>query len=195
MKALDDLVNLLSRLPGVGKKSAARMAFFLLKGDGQYAAMLARHIGSIKESVRFCARCGSYAEQDLCDVCMSPSRDKHLMCVVEQPHDVLTIEASREYYGLFHVLGGLISPLDGIGPESLRLDRLHSRVVDMGIREVVIATNPTVEGDTTALYVKKILEDTGASISRLATGIPVGGDLEYADRLTLARSFRGRIPL
>jgi recombination protein RecR len=195
MKALDDLVNLLSRLPGVGKKSAARMAFFLLKGDGQYAALLARHIAGIKDAVRFCSRCGSYTEMDPCEVCLSPSRDRQLLCVVEQPHDVLTIEASREYHGLYHVLGGLISPLDGIGPESLRLDKLHARVREMGICEVVLATNPTVEGDTTALYVKKILEDTGVGISRLATGIPVGGDLEYADRLTLARSFRGRIPL
>jgi len=195
MKALDDLVNLLSRLPGVGKKSAARMAFFLLKGDGQYAALLARHIAGIKDAVRFCSRCGSYTEMDPCEVCLSPARDRQLLCVVEQPHDVLTIEASREYHGLYHVLGGLISPLDGIGPESLRLDKLHARVREMSIREVVLATNPTVEGDTTALYVKKILEDTGVGISRLATGIPVGGDLEYADRLTLARSFRGRIPL
>lgn len=195
MKALEDLISLLSRLPGVGKKSAARMAFYLLKGDGQYAASLAQHIAGIQAAVQFCPNCGSYTDQPPCAVCSSPARDRQLLCVVEQPYDVLTIEASREYHGLYHVLGGLIQPLDGIGPEALRLERLHARVVDLGIQEVVLATNPTVEGDTTALYVKKILEDTGARISRLATGIPVGGDLEYADRLTLARSFRGRVAL
>ncbi|MBU0936537.1 MAG: recombination mediator RecR [Spirochaetes bacterium] len=195
MKALDELVNLLARLPGIGKKSAARMAFFLLKGDGQYASLLGSRIAGIRDAVRFCTQCGSYTDRDICDVCSSPARDRQQLCVVEQPHDVLTIEASREYHGLYHVLGGLISPLEGVGPETLHLDRLHDRVRTLGIREVVLATNPTVEGDTTALYVKKILEDTGVGLSRLATGIPVGGDLEYADRLTLARSFRGRIPL
>ncbi|HAP42968.1 MAG: recombination protein RecR [Spirochaetes bacterium GWD1_61_31] len=195
MKALDDLVNLLARLPGVGKKSASRMAFFLLKGDGHFAGLLASSIAGIKDAVRFCERCGSYAEGSVCIVCSSPSRDRQQLCVVEQPQDVLTIEASREYQGLYHVLGGLISPLDGIGPEALRLDRLHARVLELGVREVVLATNPTVEGDTTALYIKKVLEDTGVGVSRLATGMPVGGDLEYADKLTLARSFRGRTAL
>ncbi|HPE35945.1 MAG TPA: recombination mediator RecR [Spirochaetales bacterium] len=195
MKALEDLVALLSRLPGIGKKSAYRMAFHILKLDGQFAALLAERITGLKDKVRFCSRCGAYTEEDPCPVCSSPSRDRSVLCVVEQPQDVLTIEASREYHGLYHVLGGLISPLDGVGPDALRLDRLVDRVRELGVREVILATNPTVEGDTTALYVKRLLDATGVRVSRLATGMPVGGDLEYADRLTLVRSFRGRTGL
>ncbi len=192
MKALEDLVNILSRLPGIGKKSASRMAFHILKADDQFASLLAERIGAIKSRVRLCTKCGSYTEDDPCPICSSPSRDRSMLCVVEQPHDVMSMEASREFNGLYHVLGSLISPLDGIGPEALRLDWLAARVRELGTREVVIATNPTVEGDTTALYIKKMLEGAEIRISRLATGIPVGGDLEYADRLTLARSLRGR---
>jgi len=195
VKALEDLVALLSRLPGIGKKSAYRMAFHILKLDGQFAALLAERITGLKDKVRFCSRCGAYTEEDPCPVCSSPSRDRSVLCVVEQPQDVLTIEASREYHGLYHVLGGLISPLDGVGPDALRLDRLVDRVRELGVREVILATNPTVEGDTTALYVKRLLDATGVRVSRLATGMPVGGDLEYADRLTLVRSFRGRTGL
>lgn len=195
MKALEELVGILARLPGIGRKSAARIAFHILKSDDQYAALLAERIGELKNRVRFCSICGSYTEEDPCPVCSSPVRDKTLICVVEQAQDVMTIEASREYRGVYHVLGALLSPLDGIGPEALKLDRLLDRVHDQGVSEVVIATNPTVEGDTTALYLKKVLDGSGVSVTRLATGIPVGGDLEYADRLTLARSFRGRVPL
>ena len=195
MKALEDLITTLSRLPGIGRKSAARIAFHLLKSDELYTERLLERIRSLKDTVPFCGICGSYTENEPCDVCSSPVRDHHLMCVVEQAQDVMTIEASREYHGVYHVLGALISPLDGIGPEALRLDALLDRVRTDGVTEVVLATNPTVEGDTTALYVRKMLEGTGARVTRLATGIPVGGDLEYADRLTLARSFRGRVPL
>ena len=195
MKALDELVGLLSRLPGIGKKSASRIAFSILKADGHFADLLADRIAGLRERVRFCPDCGSYAEGELCEACSSPARDRTVICVVEQPQDALTIEASREYHGLYHVLGGLISPLDGVGPDSIRIGPLVERVGELGVLEVVVATNPTVEGDTTALYVKKALESSGARVTRLATGIPVGGDLEYADRLTLARSFRGRTAL
>ncbi|PKL08074.1 MAG: recombination protein RecR [Spirochaetae bacterium HGW-Spirochaetae-7] len=195
MKALEELVGILARLPGIGRKSAARIAFHILKSDDQYAALLAERIGALKNQVRFCSTCGSYTEEDPCPVCSSPVRDKTVICVVEQAQDVMTIEASREYRGVYHVLGALLSPLDGVGPEALKLDRLLDRVRDQAVSEVVIATNPTVEGDTTALYLKKVLEGSNARVTRLATGIPVGGDLEYADRLTLARSFRGRVPL
>jgi recombination protein RecR len=195
VKALEDLVGILARLPGIGRKSASRMAFHILKADDAYVSLLLDKIGSLKSSVRFCSVCGSYTEADPCPVCSSPMRDKTLVCVVEQAQDVLTIEASREYRGVYHVLGALIAPLDGVGPDALRLDRLLDRVRDQGVIEVVVATNPTVEGDTTALYIKKVLEGSGARVTRLATGIPVGGDLEYADRLTLARSFRGRVVL
>ncbi len=195
MKALEDLVGLLSRLPGIGRKSATRIAFHLLKADESYARALAERIQTLRGSVRFCSVCGSYAETDPCPICSSPGRDRSLLCVVEQPQDVLTVEASREYRGLYHVLGGLLSPLDGVGPESLRIDRLAERVRGGEVREVVLATNPTVEGDTTALYIRKVLENAGVAVTRLATGIPVGGDLEYADKLTLARSLRGRVKL
>ena len=195
MKALEELVGLLTRLPGIGRKSALRVAYHLLKTDQAYADALADRIRGLKEAIRFCSVCGSYAESDPCPVCSSPGRDRTQICVVEQPQDVVTIEASHEYRGLYHVLGGLISPLDGVGPEDLRLDALAARIRGGEAREIVVATNPTVEGDTTALYLKRALEPLGVSVTRLATGIPVGGDLEYADRLTLARSFRGRVKL
>lgn len=195
MKALDDLVGLLTRLPGIGRKSALRVAYHLLRTDPSFARTLAEHIAGIHDAITFCSVCGSYTESDPCPVCSSAGRDRSVICAVEQPQDVVTIEASREYRGLYHVLGGLISPLDGIGPEDLKIESLKARIAEDGIREVVVATNPTVEGDTTALYLKRILEPTGAAVTRLATGIPVGGDLEYADRLTLARSFRGRTAL
>ena len=195
MKALEDLIGLLSRLPGIGRKSASRIAFHLLKADESYAQALADRILTLRGSVRFCSVCGAYAETDPCPICSSPGRDRSLLCVVEQPQDVLTVEASREYRGLYHASGGLLSPLDGVGPEALRIDRLSERVRGGEVREVVLATNPTVEGDTTALYIRKVLENAGVNVTRLATGIPVGGDLEYADKLTLARSFRGRVKL
>jgi len=195
VKALEELVGLLTRLPGIGRKSALRVAYHLLKTDQAYADALADRIRGLKEAIRFCSVCGSYAESDPCPVCSSPGRDRSQICVVEQPQDVVTIEASHEYRGLYHVLGGLISPLDGVGPEDLRLDALAARIRGGEAREIVVATNPTVEGDTTALYLKRALEPLGVSVTRLATGIPVGGDLEYADRLTLARSFRGRVKL
>jgi recombination protein RecR len=195
VKALDDLVGLLTRLPGIGRKSALRVAYFLLKSDPAFSSSLADKIRELKDSIGFCSICGSYAEIDPCPVCSSTARDRSLICAVEQPQDVVTIEATREFHGLYHVLGGLISPLDGVGPENLRIRELVARSATGEVREVVVATNPTVEGDTTALYLKKLLEQTGVSVTRLATGIPVGGDLEYADRLTLARSFRGRTKL
>lgn len=195
MRALDELVGLLTRLPGIGKKSALRIAYHLLKADDSFSSSLAERIGELKGSVRFCSICGSYTEADPCPVCASPARERGLVCAVEQPQDVVTIEASREFRGIYHVLGGLISPLDGVGPEDLRIRELVERCGTGEVTEVVVATNPTVEGDTTALYLKRLLEPTGVSVTRLATGIPVGGDLEYADRLTLARSFRGRTKL
>ncbi len=195
MRALEDLVTLLTKLPGIGRKSALRMTYHLLKADQRYADALAQRIATLQSEVRFCSVCGSYTETDPCPVCDGIDRDRRIICVVEQPQDVLTIEASREYKGLYHVLGGLLSPLDGIGPDRLRIASLVQRIRAGGIEEIVLATNPTVEGDTTALYIRKVIEKEGVRVTRLATGIPVGGDLEYADRLTLARSFHGRMPL
>lgn len=193
MTALDDLIESLSRLPGVGKKSASRMAHFLLRGDPSACERLAHDLTVLHERIRPCSVCGSYSEDELCPVCSDPGRDRSIICVVEQPQDVQTIEAVREFHGLFHVLGGVIAPLEGIGPDQLRLSSLVSRVQEGSVREVILATNPTVEGDTTALYVQRILKPLDVAVTRLASGLPVGGDLEYADRLTLSRSLRGRV--
>ncbi len=192
MNALDDLIESFSRLPGIGKKSATRIAHFLLKSDRSSCLRLAADLSVLHDKIHPCKICGSYAEEDLCTICSDPLRDRKIICVVEQPQDVQTIEAVREFSGLFHVLGGVIAPLDGIGPDQLRLSELVSRIHNEQITEVILATNPTVEGDTTALYIQRILKNTGVKVTRLASGLPVGGDLEYADKLTLARSFRGR---
>lgn len=192
MNALDNLISSLSSLPGIGKKSASRIAYHLLKNDKGTSLRLANDLLVLHEKIHPCKLCGAYAEEELCPICSDPFRDASLICVVEQAQDVSTIEAVREYNGLFHVLGGVIAPLDGIGPDQLRLSELLSRIHQGNVKEVILATNPTVEGDTTALYIQKILKNIGVSVTRLASGLPVGGDLEYADRLTLARSFRGR---
>ena len=194
MTALDNLSKLLSRLPGVGPKSASRIAFSLINTPADYNALLAKNIAEIKDKVKPCSICGSYTENDPCPVCSDPVRDRTQLCIVEQPQDVLTIQASGAYNGLFHVLGGAINPLNGIGPENLSFDKLKKRIAEGSFREIIIATNPTEEGDTTALYIRHILRDRGdLSLTRLASGLPIGGDLEYADRTTLTRSFRGRI--
>ncbi|HOV63648.1 MAG TPA: recombination mediator RecR [Spirochaetia bacterium] len=194
MDALDQLITSLSRLPGIGRKSATRIAYYLLQADTAYTAALAHQIETIREKIRTCSICGSYTETDPCPICTDPNRDRSLICVVEQSQDVKTIEQTNEFHGLFHVLNGVISPLDGVGPDDLLIGKLMQRVKAGKIREVIIATNPTIEGDTTALYLVKLLKETGVAITRLASGLPVGGDLEYADKLTLARSLKGRIP-
>jgi recombination protein RecR len=197
--AIDRLVELLSRLPGIGKKSASRMAYHILDADPSYSRMLAEQLASLHSSIRRCSRCGSFTETDPCPICTDPHRDSTVICVVERPQDIRVIDesfgggASAEFRGRFHVLGGLIAPLEGIGPDNLTIGQLLSRIRLEGVREVILAMNPTVEGDTTALYLQKLLKDQAVEVTRLASGLPVGGDLEYADRLTLARSFRGRV--
>jgi recombination protein RecR len=195
VNAIEELALSLSRLPGVGKKSATRIAYWMLKADQAYSGALATQILSLRDRVKVCRVCGTYAETDPCPLCLDSTRDRSLICVVEQPQDVSSIEASREYRGLFHVLGGVIAPLDGVGPEKLRIAGLVERLDSGEVKEVILAMNPTVEGDTTALYIQRLLKDREVAISRLASGLPVGGDLEYADRLTLARSLRGRVRL
>ncbi len=198
MTALDELTNSFSRLPGIGKKSASRIAHHLLKVDQFFLEQFARELTTLHARIQICSLCGSYTETDPCGICSNPSRERNIICVVEQAQDVETIEASREYKGLFHVLGGCIAPLEGIGPDKLSIAKLVERISDGSVTEVIIATNPTVEGDTTALYIQRLLSSSyGDSIivTRLASGLPVGGDLEYADKLTLARSFRGRTAL
>lgn len=192
MNALDEITESFSRLPGIGKKSAARIANHLLRADSAFMARFANQIATLQEKIKACSVCGSWTEEDPCPICSAVNRDRTLICVVEQPQDVVTIESSREFNGLFHVLGGVISPLEGMTPDKLRIQSLLERVKNEGVKEVILATNPTVEGDTTALFIQRLLRETGVAVTRLASGLPVGGDLEYADRLTLARSFRGR---
>lgn len=195
MNTLDLLINNLSRLPGVGRKSASRIAYYLLKADRSFVDTVAREIGDLKDRIKVCPICGNYTEEEPCSICTDPRRDHSLVCVLEQSQDVATIEATNEYRGVYHVLMGVLSPLNGVGPENLNIASLLHRVRQGGVSEVIIATNPTVEGDTTGLYLVRLLKETGVVVSRLASGLPVGGDLEYADRLTLARSIKGRTPL
>jgi recombination protein RecR len=194
MTALENLIQTLSRLPGIGPKSASRLAYHLIKTEKSYNQNLSQAIATIQERIFPCSICGSFTETDPCPICSDASRDRSLLCVVEEPQDVLTIQSSGAYNGLYHVLGGAISPLDGVGPEQLSFSRLLQRIKEGQFTELIIATNPTEEGDTTALYIRHILkEHTELSITRLASGLPIGGDLEYADRITLARSLRGRV--
>lgn len=192
MNAIDELTESFSRLPGIGKKSAARLVNYILKADSLWVKRFASQLDTLQEIIKPCSICGSWTEKDPCPICSDPLRDKTVICVVEQPQDVSTIDSSREFNGLFHVLGGVIAPLEGIGPSQLRIAGLMERVKAGGITEVILATNPTIEGDTTAMYIQRVLAPTGVKVTRLASGLPVGGDLEYIDKLTLARSFRGR---
>jgi len=193
--AIDRLVALLSKLPGVGKKSAVRMAYYVLDGSSGYARALADELAGLHQAITRCGICGGFTETDPCPVCSDPGRDHSLLCVVERPQDLRIIEESREFNGVFHVLGGLIAPLEGIGPGDLAIGKLLERLNRHKVREIILALNPTVGGDTTALYLQKIMKDHPVEVTRLASGLPVGGDLEYTDRLTLSRSFRGRVKM
>lgn len=196
MNAFDDLVGNFSRLPGIGKKSAIRMVNWLLKQDSTYVQKFSQNLGQLQQKIKPCSICGAWTEDDPCPICSNPLREKSQICVVEQSQDVSTIESYGEYKGVFHVLGGLIKPLEGIGPAQLAIQPLLNRIRNGNVTEVIIATNPTVEGDTTALYLNKMITELGLQnppkVTRLATGIPVGGDLEYIDKRTLSLSFRGR---
>lgn len=196
MNAFDDLTSNFARLPGIGKKSAIRIVNWLLKQDKMYVQKFAQNLNVLQDKVKPCSICGNWTEEDPCPICSSPLRDKSQICVVEQPQDVSTIEAYGEFKGQYHVLGGLLKPLEGIGPSQLSIQLLISRLKNGELKEVIIATNPTVEGDTTALYINKVITEqlpgNSLKVTRLATGIPVGGDLEYIDKRTLSLSFRGR---
>jgi recombination protein RecR len=189
---VQDLIDALSRLPGVGPKSAQRIAFYLVQTDDDQAAELAKILLEAKDRVRFCDTCGNVAEAELCNICRDPRRVKDAICVVEESKDVQAIEKTREFKGYYHVLGGAISPIDGIGPDNLRIRELMSRLNDPEIKEVIIATDPNLEGEATATYLTRLLIPLGITVSRLASGLPVGGDLEYADEVTLGRAFEGR---
>lgn len=190
--AIADLVAEFGRLPGVGPKSAQRMAFYVLQAEPEDVAKLIAAIQEVKAKVRFCDECGNISEEERCRICQDDRRNRALICVVEEPKDVVAIERTREYRGVYHVLGGAISPIDGIGPEDLRIRELLSRLSDEGIQEVVLATDPNLEGEATATYLARLLTPIGIPVSRLASGLPVGGDLEYADEVTLGRAFAGR---
>jgi len=189
--AVDNLVTQLTRLPGVGTRTAQRLAFHLLQRSTDEALALASAIEDVKERVRFCRECGNLTEEEVCAICRDERRDHSLICVVEQPADLISLERTHEYRGLYHVLGGSLSPLDGVEPEHLRIDELLQRVDRNGVQEVVLATNPNMTGEATAAYLADRLRGR-ARITRLASGLPVGGDLEYADEVTLGRALVGR---
>jgi recombination protein RecR len=190
--ALQDLVEEFGKLPGIGPKSAQRLAFHILQTDEQDVSALAQALTDVKQRVRFCDICGNVSEEAECTVCQDPRRDRSMICVVEEPKDVVAIERTREYRGLYHVLGGAIDPMAGVGPDNLRIKELMTRLQNGEVKEAVIATDPNLEGEATATYLVRLLGSLGVTVTRLASGLPVGGDLEYADEVTLGRAFSGR---
>jgi len=189
---VQDLIDELGRLPGVGPKSAQRIAFYLLQADPADVRRLVHALTEVKEKVRFCEVCGNVAEEARCRICRDPRRDPSVLCVVEESKDVVAIERTREYRGRYHVLGGAISPIEGIGPDDLRVRELVARLADGQVTELILATDPNLEGEATATYLARLVKPMGLKVTRLASGLPVGGDLEYADEVTLGRAFEGR---
>jgi recombination protein RecR len=190
--AIQDLIDELGRLPGIGPKSAQRIAFHIIQSERVDVTRLVDVLRTVKERVKFCTECGNMTEDDLCRICRDPRRDGTLICVVEESKDVMSIEKTREFRGKYHVLGGAISPIDGVGPEQLRIRELMVRLANPDIAEIIIATDPNLEGEATASYLIRQIRPMGIKVSRLASGLPVGGDLEYADEVTLGRAFEGR---
>ena len=192
MSAIDELITELSRLPGIGRKTAQRLTFHLLQQPAEQVARLTRALAAVTERVRPCESCGNLTEEQPCAICRDPRRDAALICVVEEPSAVGVVERSTDFRGRYHVLGGRLSPLEGIGPEALRLDALVRRVREDGVREVILATNPSMEGEVTATYIQQLLADAPVRVTRLARGLPMGGDLEYVDGVTLAHALVAR---
>ena len=190
--AVQDLIDELGRLPGVGPKGAQRIAFYLLAADPTDVRRLVTALTEVKEKVRFCSICGNVAEEEQCKICRDPRRDEAVICVVEEPKDVVAIEKTREFRGRYHVLGGAISPIEGVGPEDLRIRELMQRLADGAVTELILATDPNLEGEATATYLARLVKPMELKVTRLASGLPVGGDLEYADEVTLGRAFEGR---
>jgi recombination protein RecR len=190
--AIQDLIDELGRLPGIGPKSAQRIAFHIIQSERVDTARLIDVLRTVKERVKFCTECGNICEEELCRICRDPKRDSTVICVVEESKDVMAIEKTREFRGKYHVLGGAISPIDGIGPENLRIRELMVRLGNPELTELIIATDPNLEGEATASYLIRQIKPLGIKVSRLASGLPVGGDLEYADEVTLGRAFEGR---
>ncbi len=190
--SLERVINELSRLPGIGPKSAQRLALYLLKKDAIDINNLSGAISNLKEGVTFCSTCHNMADTDPCSVCADPNRDHTMIAVVEEPLDALALDKTGQFKGVFHVLGGVLNPMEGIGAAQLTIDSLHDRIAKQGVKEVIIATNPTLEGETTAMHLARNLKDTGVIVTRIARGLPMGGDLEYADEITLSRALEGR---
>jgi recombination protein RecR len=191
-RPLSRLVGELEKLPGIGPKSAQRLAFHILRMPTEDARHLAEAIVEVKDRIRTCSVCFNFTDQEVCEICRADRRDHALLCVVAEPRDLMAMERTNEYRGVYHVLGGVISPLEGIGPESLRLRELAERIQDGTVKEVILATNPTVEGDTTAMYIARLLRPFGVRVTKIAFGLPVGGDLDYADQATLIQALEGR---
>lgn len=189
---VQDLIDELAKLPGVGPKGATRIAFHLLATDNADVTRLARVLAEVKDKIKFCRTCHNVSQDDLCRICADSRRDESSICVVEEPKDVLAVERTREFRGRYHVLGGAISPIDGIGPDDLRVTELMTRLSDNTITEIILATDPNLEGEATATYLTRLISPLGIKVTRLASGLPVGGDLEYADEITLGRAFEGR---
>lgn len=192
IKSVENLINEFRKLPGIGPKSAKRIVFFLLKLSHSDIVKFSKNLIEMKEKVKFCSQCYSLTEEDICHICRDQSRDRKKICIVEEVSDVIIVEKTGEYKGLYHILGGLLSPIENVGPDEIRVPRLLERVKANNIEEVIIAVNPTVEGESTAMYLKKILVPLGVKVTKLASGLPVGGDLEYADEITIGRAISDR---
>ncbi|MBU6447371.1 recombination mediator RecR [Patescibacteria group bacterium] len=190
--SIEKLINEFAKLPGIGQKTASRLAFYLLKKPDLDVELFSEAVSGLKKGVVFCSVCHNMAEKDPCDVCSDSTRDRSLLCVVEEPLDAQALDATGAYKGLYHILGGVLNPLDGIGPENLNIDSLMQRLKTEGIKEVIIATNPSLEGETTAMHLQKLIKPLNIKITRLARGLPIGGDLEYADEVTITRALQGR---
>lgn len=192
-ESVEQLAEQFAQLPGIGRKTAHRLALYIVKQNREEVVSLAKALVNVKDRVRYCSVCSNITENDPCIICSNPKRDRSMICVVEEPSDVHALEKTNEFRGLYHVLGGALSPLDGIGPEELRVKELLQRAADQNIQEVILALNPNVEGEATTLYLSKLLKPLGVNVTRIARGLPVGSDLEYADEATLSRALEGRI--
>ena len=186
------LIEEFKKLPGIGQKTAQRLAYNVLRRGREDAERLSRAIMDVKEKIRYCSRCNNLSDQDPCSYCASPNRTPEIICVVEEPNDILSIEKTREYHGQYHVLHGVLSPINGIGPDDLRLKNLIARLKEGTVKEIILATNPNVEGEATAIYVSKLIKPLGVKVSRIALGVPVGSDLEFADEVTMSKALEGR---
>ena len=192
---IERLIDELRRLPGVGSKTAQRLAFDILRRPREDAERLANAVLEVKDRIRYCSVCSGFSDQDPCRYCTNPARSSETICVVEEPHDILAVERTREYHGRYHVLHGVLSPMNGIGPEDLKLKGLLERLRDGTVKEIIIATNPNVEGEATALYIARLIKPLGVKVTRIALGVPVGSDLEFADEVTMSKALEGRRPL